>query len=68
MSTSALKRDLDIHNATVDERLAGDGYCAIIHLPTGRICTLAARHPGGCEFTSRVPSTTTGSGDAPVPS
>ena len=55
MSIAMPGRDLDIHNTAVDERLADHGYCGVIHLPTGRVCSLAARHPGGCEFNSRVP-------------
>jgi hypothetical protein len=53
MCTSTLRRDVDIHNTAVDERLAEHGYCGVIHLPTGRVCTLAARHSGGCEFNTR---------------
>jgi len=56
MSIAMPGRDLDIHNTAVDERLADHGYCGVIHLATGRVCKLAARHPGGCEFNSRVPS------------
>lgn len=54
MSIAMMSRDLDIHNAAVDERLADHGYCGVIHLPTGRVCTLAGRHLGGCEFNSRL--------------
>lgn len=54
MCTSPPRRDVDVHNTEVDERLAADGYCGIIHLPTGRVCLLAARHRGGCEFTDRL--------------
>lgn len=32
---------LEVHNASVDEKLAGEGSCARIHLPTGRVCPLA---------------------------
>ena len=41
---------LEIHNASVDEVLAAAQLCGQVHLPTGRTCTLAASHPGGCAF------------------
>ncbi|MFM9273796.1 hypothetical protein [Pseudarthrobacter sp. NKDBFgelt] len=40
----------DLSNATVREDLAGQGRCALVHLPTGRTCLLPLRHHGACEF------------------
>jgi hypothetical protein len=43
-------RTREIHNASIDEQLARAGRCGTTHLPTGRRCTLPARHPFGCAF------------------
>jgi hypothetical protein len=40
----------DLSNANVREDLARTGRCALVHLPTGRICLLPLRHHGPCEF------------------
>ncbi|MFF1252227.1 hypothetical protein ACFVYC_07000 [Pseudarthrobacter sp. NPDC058329] len=40
----------DLSNANVREDLARTGRCALVHLPTGRICLLPFRHHGPCEF------------------
>jgi hypothetical protein len=40
----------DVHNPAVDERLAGLGACAQVHLPSGRACVLEHRHGGPCTF------------------
>ena len=40
----------DLSNANVREDLARAGRCALVHLPTGRICLLPLRHHGPCEF------------------
>ena len=40
----------DLSNAAVREDLARAGRCALVHLPTGRICLLPLRHHGPCEF------------------
>jgi hypothetical protein len=40
----------DLSNANVREDLARTGRCAMVHLPTGRICLLPLRHHGPCEF------------------
>jgi len=42
----------DVHNPEVDERLAGLGACAQMHLPSGRACVLEHRHGGPCTFVS----------------
>ena len=41
---------LEAHNAAVDEEHAQAGACALVHLPTGRVCTLPHNHPGSCQF------------------
>lgn len=50
MPTNTDERNLDLHNAAIDEALARTGRCGAVHLATGRTCLLAARHPGGCAF------------------
>lgn len=40
----------DLNSLHVREDVARAGRCANVHLPTGRTCTLPARHPGSCEF------------------
>lgn len=40
----------DLSNVAVREDLARAGRCALVHLPTGRICLLLLRHHGPCEF------------------
>ena len=40
----------DLSNSNVREDLARAGRCALVHLPTGRICLLPLRHHGPCEF------------------
>ena len=42
---------LEVHNASVDEVLAGGGACARVHLASGRVCLLTHDHGGSCEFT-----------------
>jgi len=41
---------LEAHNASVNEDAAGEGACAQVHLPTGRMCTLQHCHDGSCDF------------------
>jgi len=41
-----------MHNASIDEDAAKAGACAQVHLPTGRMCTLAAGHSSSCDFVS----------------
>ncbi|GAA2525701.1 hypothetical protein GCM10010435_48670 [Winogradskya consettensis] len=43
-------RRLEIHNSSIDEELAVAGACALVHLPTGRVCTKEHSHSGSCEF------------------
>jgi hypothetical protein len=43
----------DLHNVCVDEKAAGTGACAQVHLPTGRTCTLELHHEGSCDFVPR---------------
>ena len=40
----------DVHNASVNEQLARDGGCALVHLATGRTCRLEHGHSGSCQF------------------
>ena len=40
----------DLSSLHVREDVAMAGRCANVHLPTGRTCTLPARHPGSCHF------------------
>ncbi|MCU1532715.1 MAG: hypothetical protein JWO49_2286 [Arthrobacter sp.] len=40
----------DLRSPHVREDVAMAGHCANVHLPTGRTCTLPARHPGSCHF------------------
>ncbi len=40
----------DLSSLHVREDVAMTGCCANVHLPTGRTCTLPARHPGSCHF------------------
>lgn len=42
-----------MHNSTVEESFAQAGTCGQVHLASGRVCTLAQRHPGGCDFAPR---------------
>jgi hypothetical protein len=41
---------IDLHNITTNQAAAGTGLCASMHMPTGRMCWLPARHRGSCEF------------------
>jgi hypothetical protein len=48
----------ELHNASIDEDVALQGACGLVHLPTGNTCTLVHHHFGSCTFISRddVPS------------
>jgi hypothetical protein len=41
---------LELHNTSINEKVAEAGACAQVHLPTGRTCTLAHGHRGSCGF------------------
>lgn len=41
---------LEAHNSSIDEDFLRQGACALVHLPTGRTCTLRHGHRGSCEF------------------
>lgn len=43
----------ELHNPSIDEAVALQGACGLIHLPTGNTCTLAHHHLGSCHFVSR---------------
>lgn len=40
----------EVHNASVDEDVAGAGGCAQVYLATGAVCTLRHGHLRSCEF------------------
>jgi hypothetical protein len=40
----------DVSSLHVREDIAAAGLCGNVHLPTGRTCTLPARHQGSCNF------------------
>ena len=42
-----------LHNTSVDEKVADQGACGQLHVPTGRTCTLPRRHRGSCSFVER---------------
>jgi hypothetical protein len=41
---------IDLNNTAIDQTAAAAGLCAAVHMPTGRMCFLPARHRGGCQF------------------
>ena len=41
---------LDLHNSSVDARLASAHLCGTFDLRTGRTCIKPVRHPDSCEF------------------
>ena len=41
---------LDLHNASVDTRMAESHLCGTFHLQTGRTCIKPVRHHGSCQF------------------
>ena len=51
--TSAPRPRLELHNHQIDQTVALSHRCGNTHLPTGRVCLLPERHPGGCQFTDR---------------
>lgn len=52
-SAALIAEDCRVHNSTVEESFAQAGTCGQVHLASGRVCTLAQRHPGGCDFAPR---------------
>ena len=40
----------ELHNVSVDEDAVEAGSCGLVHLPTGRTCSLPSRHPGSCNI------------------
>jgi hypothetical protein len=40
----------ELHNASIDDAIGATGCCAMVHLPTGRVCVRENRHHGSCEF------------------
>jgi hypothetical protein len=45
---------LDVHNAAIDNEIAGAHLCAMTDLRTGRTCIKAVHHDGSCEFVSKT--------------
>ena len=41
---------LDVHNRSIDERMAQAHLCGMTDLRTGRTCIQPARHPASCAF------------------
>ena len=46
----ASQRRLDLHNSSVSFAVAAAGYCGFLHLGSGRICMLLARHANACHL------------------
>ncbi len=44
---------LDLHNSSVDENAARAGFCATVHLPSGRVWVFPVHHHGSCCFVQR---------------
>jgi hypothetical protein len=44
---------LDLHNTSVDERVADTHRCGFVDLRKGRVCLLAVGHSGSCDFVGR---------------
>jgi hypothetical protein len=40
----------EVHNVSVDERVARAQMCGQVHLPSGRTCILPFGHIGSCGF------------------
>lgn len=40
----------EIHNVSVDEKVARAHLCGQVHLPSGRTCVLPVGHLGSCGF------------------
>ena len=57
----------ELHNPSIDEDVALQGACGLVHLPTGNTCTLTHHHPGSCDFVARddVPQTLPAEGVEP---
>jgi len=38
------------HNSETNTAASNAALCGMTHLPSGRLCLLPKRHPGGCDF------------------
>ena len=38
------------HNSETHTAASNAALCGMTHLPSGRLCLLPKRHPGGCDF------------------
>jgi len=47
---TATQHRLDLHNSSVSFAVAAAGYCGFLHVASGRICMLPARHAGACHL------------------
>lgn len=54
-TVTAIQDRLDLHNSSVSFAVAAAGYCGFLHVASGRICLLPARHAGACHL-RRAPS------------
>lgn len=54
-TVTATQYRLDLHNSSVSFAVAAAGYCGFLHVASGRICMLPARHIGACHL-RRPPS------------
>jgi hypothetical protein len=49
-TVTTTQRRLDLHNSSVSFAAAAAGYCGFLHVASGRICMLPARHAGACHL------------------
>lgn len=50
-------RTSEMHNVSVNEAAAMEGKCAMVHLPSGRMCAQPHGHRGSCLFLADVRET-----------
>ena len=55
---AASGRERELHNAAISEKVADAALCGIVHLPSGRTCTLPGAHAGSCRFASHEEAVT----------
>ena len=48
-----LANRLDLHNTSVDERVADTHRCGFVDLRIGRVCLLVVGHIGSCDLVGR---------------
>jgi hypothetical protein len=49
-TVTATQHRLDLHNSSVNFAVAAAGYCGFLHVASGRICMLPARHASACQL------------------